>query len=160
MDFPRQGTCRQSSALSEQATYQIFRVYMKRIILFCAVFFASVALHAQVYKYNATSLSIKTYNETYDYWSDWSDWEPCKVLVVINTEQDKITIYSDVVQEYDVYDWEDLGTDADNGTSSAFSCVDADGLRCTVRIREQSDGVLQLYVDYADMMWVYNIEAR
>ena len=133
---------------------------MKKLFLLFSLLLCVAVSQAQVYKYTATSFSIKTYNETYDYWGDWSDWEPCKVLVVINTEQDKITIYSDVVQEYDVYDWEDLGTDADNGTSSAFSCVDVDGVQCTVRLRKQSDGSLQLYVDYANIMWVYNIEAR
>ena len=46
------------------------------------------------------------------------------------------------------------------GTTISYSCVDDDGLRCGIRLRVQSDGSLQLYVDYNDAMWVYGIRKR
>lgn len=73
---------------------------MKKLFtLGVAIICSSLMLHAEVLKFNATSLAYKSQNE-YGYWSDWSDWESCNVLVVINRVQ--INIYSHSPQEYDV----------------------------------------------------------
>ena len=94
------------------------------------------------------------------YWGEWSEWEPVKILIVLNLEKERIEIYSKTPQEYDIV--EVLGTESDekDGDSIRFLCVDEDGLRCNIRIRVQLDGTKQLYVDYKDAMWVYNISKR
>ncbi len=129
-----------------------------RRFLFIALLFSSLFAHSQVYKYNATEFSVRVAER--GYWGEWSEWEPVKILIVLNLEKERIEIYSKTPQEYDIV--EVLGTESDekDGDSIRFLCVDEDGLRCNIRIRVQLDGTKQLYVDYKDAMWVYNISKR
>jgi len=131
---------------------------MKRFFL--TLFFAvAVCLSfAQTYKYKATEVALKTYEN--GRWSKWSDWEDVNILVVINSDKDVITIYSNQTQEYDIVEYLSEEEDSDGGTQVKWLCVNEDGSRCHIRIRKQSDGQLQLYVDFSDLMFVYNIESR
>ncbi len=133
---------------------------MNRSVLLLMALCVSVMVSAEVYKYQATSLSSKSFNEYGGYWSKWSEWEDCNILVVLNSSAERINIYSSVTQEYDIYDVLDMSYDDDGGKTTTFKCIDANGLRCDVRLRVQSDGQVQLYVDYSDFMFVYNIESK
>lgn len=127
------------------------------VLMLCLGFVAK----ADVVKFTATECSIRTYDENRDRWSDWSKWSDCRVLVVIDGDQERITIYSDKMQEYDIYAIESEDEkDRDGGITDKFRCVDQDGVRCSMRLRKQKNGVLQLYIDYLDVMWVYNLESR
>ena len=133
---------------------------MKRIFTFLTAICCSILmLQAETIKLNATSFAYKYQNE-YGYWTDWTDWEDCRILVVINTETDRINIYSNSHQEYDVYDYTPEYSDDKGGRTTTFKCVDADGDRCEIRLRQQRDGQFQLYIDYSNIMWVYTIESR
>lgn len=118
----------------------------------------SCAVKAQTYKYYTTCFAYKYY-ENYG-WTDWSEWERSHMLVVISTDRNIINIYSDKIQEYDIYEYTGEENDDDGGSSFLFQCVNKDGLRCQVRLRVQSDGSKQLYVDFNDAMWVYGLEER
>ena len=56
-------------------------------------FFVACALMAQTYKLQTYSFSSRSKN-SYGVWSDWSKWEASDMLVVINQDKDRITIYS------------------------------------------------------------------
>ena len=58
-----------------------------------------------------------------------------------------------------MYDTEEAVKD-DSGESITLSCVDKNGLRCNTRFRRQDNGVLQVYVESADLMYVYCLEER
>lgn len=94
------------------------------------------------------------------YWTEWSDWESSHMLVVISMDRQVINIYSEELQEYDIYEYIGEESDSGGGRSLKFNCVDRDGLRCQVRIRVMSDGQQQLYVDYSDVIFVYGIEEK
>lgn len=111
---------------------------------------------AEVLKLQSTSYAYKYIND-YGYWTDWTDWEYSSVLIVINTDNDRINIYSNTPQEYDIYGYEDSYRDKDGGETTTLKCIDAEGLRCEIRIRIERSGNRQLYVDYSDAMRVYNI---
>lgn len=131
---------------------------MKRFLLTLILAVTVCLGFAETYKYRATSVSLKTYE--YGRWSKWSDWEDVNILVVINGDKDVITIYSKSTQEYDIVEYLGEEDDNDGGTQIKWLCVNEDGSRCHIRIRQQSDGQLQLYVDFSDLMFVYNIESR
>ncbi len=108
---------------------------------------------AQTSKFYSTDFAYKT-KSNYGYWSEWSDWEPSKCLITISLDRDVINIYSRVPQEFDIY--EIVGEKEDeSGSSYIVKCVDADGLRCHIRLRRQNNGVLQLYIEYNDIIYVY-----
>ena len=129
---------------------------MKKLFLLICLLLAITAVQAEVLKLQATSYAYK-YQNDYGYWTDWTEWEYSSVLIVINTDNDRINIYSKTPQEYDIYDYEDSYRDKDGGETTTLKCIDADGVRCDVRIRIERSGNRQLYVDYSNIMWVYNI---
>lgn len=131
---------------------------MKKLLFILILIFSICAVKAQTYKYYTTCFAYKYY-ENYG-WTDWSEWERSHMLVVISTDSNIINIYSDKIQEYDIYEYTGEENDDDGGSSFLFQCVNKDGLRCQVRLRVQSDGSKQLYVDFNDAMWVYGLEER
>lgn len=134
---------------------------MKKVLtLFAACIFGAVMVYADgVYKYQATSLAFKSQND-YGYWSDWSDWESTNVLVVINIDKDRINIYSTSPHEFDIYEYGEIVNESDGGNSFTLKCIDENGLRCTIRQRQQPDGQRQLYINYSDAIIVYNIQIK
>lgn len=134
---------------------------MKKFLLLISLVLCSYAtIEAQNYKYNTTDFAFKIQDE-YGTWSDWSDWIETRCLVNINLDREEICIYSDKPQEFSIYEYdEDTFDDEEGGSQFEMSCIDADGLRCNVRLRVQNDGLLQLYVDYSDVMYVYCLEER
>lgn len=133
---------------------------MKKILfILSCLFLCSTHSIAEVIKAQGTSFAYATYNDN-GYWNDWSDWQDCSVLVVINTDNDRVNIYSSTPQEYDIYDYDEEQYDPDGSSYVTFQCVDGEGLRCEMRLRIQANGQVQLYIDYADIMWVYNVEPK
>lgn len=130
---------------------------MKRFFIAAMLLLAFTFANAQVQTYRTTSYAYKTYSYTYRTWSDWSDWIKCEVIVTLNLNTDVITIYSNKTQIYKVYAYTDPYYDDGGGVQIKFSVIDQDGDRGTVRLRIQNDGNSQLYVDFADIMWVYNV---
>lgn len=120
--------------------------------------FLVCSLKAQTYKYYTNSFAYKFYENSR--WTNWSDWQESHMLVVISLDRNIINIYSETMQEYDIYEYTGEEKDNDGGTSFLFQCVNKDGLRCQIRLRVQSDGSKQLYVDFNDLMWVYGLQER
>ena len=131
---------------------------MKKFLLaLLMVLGVATVANAQVTKYRATSFSYKM-QQSNGSWTDWSSWESSSVLIVVNTNNDSVQIYSKETQEFDILkvvsDWHN---DGDGGQQFEVACVDKDGLRCHMRFRKLNSGDMQLYVDYSDCMYVYNI---
>lgn len=123
---------------------------MKRLILTMLFSLISLTIFAQTEWFTATEFAIKVDSE-------WSNWIDCDISVKIDIGNDKVTIYSNEVQIYRIIDEVDPPRDK-NGTQIAFSMIDQDGDRGIFRIRKQYDGAIQIYVDFSDVSWVYNIE--
>ncbi len=49
---------------------------------------------AEVFKLKSSALSIRVRNESTKKWSDWSSWEPKNVLIIVNTDKERIKIFS------------------------------------------------------------------
>ena len=116
-------------------------------------------LKAQIYKYQAYCFSY-TYKDDNGGWSGWSDWEDSNRQIVFNMDENIIVVYSDIIQKYDIDEYEVIDEVEFGGTSVAFECVDNRGFQCRVRLWSKIDGNLQLYVVYGDMMWVYGIRKK
>lgn len=137
--------------------YSTMKKFLLALLMFVGV--ATVA-NAQVVKYRSTDFAIKTQRSNGS-WTEWSDWQSCQVLVVVNFNNSTVQIYSQETQEFDIIEKvSDWHNDGDGGQQFEVACVDKDGLRCNMRFRKQNDGQLQLYIDYRDCMYVYNIVQR
>ncbi len=119
----------------------------------------SIFCFSQVTKFRTTSLSIKTRNEITKNWTGWSKPENVEILVSIDFTNERIKIFSKAEQIYDIIKYYDKETDSDGDDTLSFQCVDEDGIKCILRfvILKSQDGRRQLYVEYNNIMWMYNI---
>ncbi len=116
----------------------------------------SIDANAQTYNYRSTEFSYKYMNNN-GYWTNWSEWEPSNIRIKIDFDDDTIIIYSKSVQVYQVTDYLGKYTDESGGQQTKFKVIDQDSDIGTVRLRIEQNGNSQLYVDFADVMWVYNV---
>ena len=127
---------------------------MKRFILVFGLLSAS-SLSAQTYYYKTFQFSIKY--KTNGVWSNWSDWESSNMTLTIDLDRDVITVYSEKRQIYKVLENMGSYTDESQGRQTKFYVVDQDGDLGYVRLRIEKNGNSQVYVDFNDIMWVYNV---
>jgi len=129
----------------------------KFLLIIFAIFCISLNLHAETQWYKATSYAYKYIND-YGNWTAWTDWIPCNVSIKIEIDDDIIVVYSKMKQIYIVTDYKGKYTDSGGGTYISYSVVDQDDDIGTIRLRIERNGNSQLYVDFANVMWVYNVE--
>lgn len=113
-----------------------------------------VAANAQVQYYRSTAYAqANVYNGRYV----WSDWQSSNMTITINLNTDMITIYSPRTQIYRVVSAGDAYNDSNGGRQVSFKVIDQDGDRGTIRLRIESNGNSQIYVDFSNVAWVYNV---
>lgn len=134
---------------------------MKRFFfLFALMVMATVNATAEKLPFRTTSVSFATIDDYGTY--HWGDWEKCNVRVTIDTDDDIVTIYSKEKQVYYIYDTYNDGdpvSDGQGGEIIKFFIVDQDSDEGEMRLRIDSDGDTQLYIDFENCAWVYNIVA-
>lgn len=124
---------------------------MKRLVFLIITVFVSIASFGQKQWFEATSFASKS-NTSYV----WSDWEPSDVKILFDYTNDKITIYSPVIQTYYVVRIMDYPDD-NTGTQVRFYVRNMYGYYGYVRLRIENNGNSQLYVDFSDGSIVYNV---
>ncbi len=130
--------------------------YLLFFILFIAVSFAFPQTSAaQTYKYRTTAYAQKYVSN--GKWTDWTDWQSSDMLMTINFDNDIVKIYSPKTQIYKITEYVRKYTDASGGVQIELNFVDQDFDRGTMRLRIESNGNSQVYIDFADVMWVYNV---
>ncbi len=132
---------------------------MKKLFVLLFVLFSFMQMnYAEVSKLRTSGIAYQYKNEYSGNWGEWGEWEDCNVLIVIDFDRERITIYSQRTQIYDIIGQQKETEDYES-SSIYLDCVDEEGFRCTVQLRfynETSRGS-QLYVTYNDMRWVYSI---
>ena len=126
------------------------------ILLAVMLFGVSNSAEAQTYSYRAFQFSIKYLNDN-GTWTNWSAWQDVNIKVKIDFDEDIIIIYSKRPQVYQVISEGESYTDSSGGQQVKFKVVDQDEDYGTVRLRIEKNGNSQLYVDFSDVMWVYNV---
>ena len=78
----------------------------------------------------------------------------------INLSTDQIIIYSPKTQVYKVYGAYNDGKayiDSNGGANLKFYVIDQDYDRGSIRLRVEKNGNSQVYVDFSNVAWVYNV---
>lgn len=128
---------------------------MKRILIIIMFgLFCIGATQAQTQWFKATELAIKVVNN--GNWTKWSDWESVDINIKFDLSNDLIIIYSQEIQIYKVLEQVKSPYDS-NGTQVKFKVLDQDYDKGFLRLRVENNGNSQIYVDYADISWVYNV---
>ena len=129
---------------------------MKKLFLLFLMALTFTMVKAQTYRYNATSFAYKAVN-SYGYWTNWTDWESCNVPIVMDYDNDVVTIYSNKTQIYRITKYIRKYTDSSGGSQVEFNFVDQDYDKGVMRLRIERNGNSQMYIDFANIMWVYNV---
>ena len=123
------------------------------VIMFGLLHFG-VAQAQQIQWYKATEISYKyIYNGK---WTNWSDWEKVNINIKMDITNDIVVIYTNEPQVYKII--KQLPSPYDStGSQIKFQMIDQDADIGNIRLRVENNGNSQIYIDFADISWVYNV---
>lgn len=133
---------------------------MTKTKLFIILFFLGLGLqqsYSQNYKFKTSGFSVLEKNEK-GKWGKWSDLGLVNILVSLDTNKDRIVIYSQAIQLFEIIEYQPT-EENDTDIVYSFTCKDNNGEDCTLSIitRKKQDNRKQLYVNYENRIIVYNI---
>ncbi|MBG6109501.1 hypothetical protein H4V97_002855 [Flavobacterium sp. CG_23.5] len=113
--------------------------------------------YGQNYKFKTSGFSVLQKNEK-GKWGKWSDLDLVNILVSLDTNKNRIVIYSQIIQLFEIIDYQPT-EENDTDIVYSFTCKDNNGEDCTLSIitRKKQDNRKQLYVNYDNRIIVYNI---
>ena len=112
---------------------------------------------SQTYKFKTSGLSVLQKKQT-GKWGEWSNLDLVNLLVTLDTNKNRIVVYSQVIQLFEIITY--LPTEEnDSDIVYSFTCKDNNGIDCTLSIitRKKQDNRKQLYINYGDRIILYNI---
>ena len=133
---------------------------MTKTKLYIILLFLGLGLqqsYSQNYKFKTSGFSVLEKNEK-GKWGKWSDLDLVNILVSLDTNKDRIVIYSQIIQLFEIIDYQ-ATEENDTDIVYSFTCKDNNGEDCTLSIitRKKQDNRKQLYVNYENRIIVYNI---
>ena len=78
--------------------------------------------------------------------------------MTIDFNDDCITIYSSKTQVYQITECARQFTDSSGGRQVEFAFVDQDDDKGHIRLRIEANGNSQVYIEFNNIMWVYNVK--
>ncbi|MFV8336611.1 hypothetical protein [Flavobacterium sp. RSP29] len=111
----------------------------------------------QNYKFKTSGFSVLEKTEK-GKWGKWSDLDLVNILVTLDTDKNRIVVYSQIIQLFEIIEYQPI-EENDTDIVYSFTCKDNEGLDCTVSIitRKKQGNRKQLYINYEDRIIVYNI---
>lgn len=79
------------------------------------------------------------------------------ILITFNLKTDKVVIYSKSIQIYKVITQGQNFIDESGGEQVKYKVIDQDDDLGSMRLRVETNGNSQIYIDFADVSWVYNV---
>ncbi len=133
---------------------------MTQIKIIIALLFLFMGLnqsYSQTYKFKTSGFSVLEKNQKGS-WGKWSDLQLVNILVSLDTDKNRIAVYSEAIQLFEIVDYIPLEENETDSTYS-FTCKDNNGEDCTLSIitRKKQENRKQLYINYDDRIIVYNI---
>ena len=133
---------------------------MAKIKIIIVLAFLGLGLHqsySQTYKFKTSGFSVMEKDQK-GKWGKWSNLDLVNILVALDTDKNRIVVYSEVIQLFEIIEYQPL---EENETDSiySFTCKDNNGDDCTISIitRKNQDNRKQLYINYDNSIIVYNI---
>ena len=133
---------------------------MTKTKIFIVLFFLALGLqnsYSQNYKFKTSGFSVLEKTEK-GKWGKWSDLDLVNILVTLDTDKNRIVVYSQIIQLFEIIVYQPI-EENDTDIVYSFTCKDNEGVDCTVSIitRKKQGNRKQLYINYEDRIIVYNI---
>lgn len=130
--------------------------FLKKISL---VFLLLIGLNAsaQTYRFETSGVSMSI-KDSKGKWSPYSNFKDAKIVVTLDTNKDRIVVYSEVIQLYTILGYNDPKTN-EEGSVDTFQCANIDGEKCVLAIRSiKGSEVKQLYIYEDSRVLIYNMK--
>ncbi len=130
---------------------------LKSIIVLFFIFLGIQQSYSQKYKFMATGFSVLE-KEPSGSWGKWSDLKESNVMIVLDTDKNRIVVYSQEIQLFEIVNYEQK-QENDNEEIHPFLCQDNDGEKFSISIikRKNQGNRKQLYIKHPNVVVVYNI---
>lgn len=133
---------------------------MTKIKLYIVLLFLGIGsqqVYSQDYKFKTSGVSVLEKNEK-GKWGKWSDLQLVNVVVSLDTNKNRIVIYSEIIQLFEIISYQPI-EENDKDVVYSFTCKDNNGDDCTLSIitRKNQNNRKQLYINYGNRIIVYNI---
>ncbi|UUC45083.1 hypothetical protein [Flavobacterium cerinum] len=125
------------------------------VLLFLA---GTSQLYSQDYRFVTTGVSVAEKDKK-GKWSDYTEFRKAEIVIDLNTQKNRIMVYSGVEQLFKIVKYFDVKSTATDDIAS-FQCVTNDGEDCTIAIytRKKQGNRKQMYIYYNDRIIVYNMK--
>lgn len=133
---------------------------MKKTKVYVVLLFLALGLqnsYSQNYKFKTSGFSVLEKTEK-GKWGKWSDLDLVNILVTLDTNKNRIVVYSQIIQLFEIIDYQPV-EENDADIVYTFTCKDNEGVNCTVSIitRKKQANRKQMYINYDNRIIVYNI---
>jgi hypothetical protein len=133
---------------------------MSKFKIIALIMFLSLGIqnaYSQVYKFKSTGFSVLE-KDNKGNWGKWSDLQQSTLVIALDTQKDRIVVYSQEIQFYKILEYLEK-EENENDLIYPFTCQDIDGEQFTISIitRKNQNGRKQLYINQKNVILVYNI---
>ena len=128
-----------------------------QLLFLCTTMVFSTAALSQTIRMKTSSVSYIEKNNKNE-WGKWSDFVKAELLVTIDAKKDRIVINSAQIQVFTIKSYGDK-METETSKIVPFDCVDNNGSKCKILVitRKDEGNRMQLYVNYSEVKFVYNI---
>lgn len=128
---------------------------MKRLLVALLLTLTVFAASSQVLGFRTTSYQERQL--TGYGWTGWSSPQGSNMTLTIDLDNDIVKIYSPRTQTYRIISYEGTYMDSDGDQTAKYKFIDQDGDRGTMRLVMRRNGKSEVYIDFANVMWVYSV---
>lgn len=130
---------------------------VNKVLIILFLFFGIQQVAAQIYKFQTTGFCVLEKNSKGS-WGKWSDFQKASLILTLDTQKNRIIVYSQEIQLFEILNYEKKQEDETNETYS-FTCKDDDGESFTISIitRKKQGNRKQMYINHKKAIVVYNI---
>lgn len=131
---------------------------MKKLLIMFLISLSALTVGAESIWFTGYNCAIKYKNDyNRNNSTGWSNFQKCNVDIEFKMDDDIIVIYSNRTQVYAIYENAGTYTDNEGGQQQGYYVIDQDYDKGMIRLRIARDGTSQIYVDFDDVGWVYNV---
>lgn len=127
------------------------------IAFFFFFFFGVQNTAAQTLKFKTSSVSITEKTEN-GKWNKWSEFVKADLVITIDGKKNRIVVNSPEIQVFTILAY---GEKSENETNKVvpFECIDNNGSKSTIFVitKKKEGNRMQIYINYAEVKFVYNI---
>lgn len=130
---------------------------MKHLItIFVVMLSVTWTAQSQVHQFKTTGFAVLEKSKA---GGKWSEFQPSAMAITLDTNKNRIVIYSQEIQLYRIESYEPV-EESEDDIVYPFACRDDDGQTFTITIitRKKQGNRRQLYINQRDYVIAYNIE--